>query len=87
MFISHKGNTTTLSGKAAVRLKNPLAPGRSILRTFPCTTLFHNPSTQPAADRRLQPSGRSPVNPHAAGVSVGGAATTFPSRFPHEKRL
>ena len=87
MFIAHKGDTTTLSGKAAVKLKNPPAPGRSILRTFPCTTLFHNPSTQPAADRRPQPSGRSPVNPHTEGVSVGEAATTFPSRFPHEKRL
>ena len=43
--------------------------GRSILRTFPCTTLFHNPSTQPAADRQPQPSGRSPVNPHTEGVS------------------
>ena len=38
--------------------------GRSILRT-----LFHNPSTQPAAGRRPQPSGRSPVNPHTEGVS------------------
>ena len=63
------------------------APGRSILRTFLCTTLFHNPSTQPVADRRPQPSGRSPVNPHAAGVSVGEAASTFPPRFPREKKL
>ena len=31
-------------------------------KPFP-STLFLNPSTQPAAVRRPQPSGRSPVNP------------------------
>ena len=81
-----KGNPQP-SALWAVKLKNPPAPGRSILRTFLCTTLFHNPSTQPVADRRPQPSGRSPVNPHAAGVSVGEAASTFPPRFPREKKL
>ena len=53
------------SARRAVKLKNPWArKGPSILRTF-----FRNPSTQPAADRRPQPSGRSPVNPRANGVS------------------
>ena len=45
-----------------LRTLRPL--GRSILRT-----LFLNPFPQPAADRRPQPSGRSPVNPHTEGVS------------------
>ena len=53
------------SARRAVKLKNPWArKGPSILRTF-----FRNPSTQPAAIRRPQPSGRSPVNPHTEGVS------------------
>ena len=48
------------SARRAVKLKNPWArKGPSILRTF-----FRNPSTQPAAVKRPQPSGRSPVNPH-----------------------
>ena len=51
-------NLRTLRPIGPVNLKNPFY-----------TTLFHNPSTQPAADRRPQPSGRSPVNPHTAGVS------------------
>ena len=46
------------NGPSNLRTLRP--SGRSILRT-----LFLNPSTQPAADRRPQPSGRSPVNPHA----------------------
>ena len=62
------------SARRAVKLKNPWArKGPSILRTF-----FRNPSTQPAADRRPQPSGRSPVNPHTEGVSTG--------RQPYKKR-
>ena len=56
--------TTTLGAEGPVKPKNPPADGRSILRT-----LFHNPSTQPAAIRRPQPSGQRPVNPHTEGVS------------------
>ena len=60
-----KGNPQP-SARRAVKLKNPWArKGPSILRTF-----FRNPSTQPAAVRRPQPSGRSPVNPHTEGVST-----------------
>ena len=53
------------------RYHNPRPEGPSNLRTLRPTgrsilrTLFHNPFPQPAADRRPQPSGRSPVNPHA----------------------
>ena len=39
----------------------------------PLNLFLHNPSTQPAAGRRPQPSGRSPVklkNPPAAGRSI-----------------
>ena len=76
--MTHKANPVTLtlcsspvraipqpSARRAVKLTNPWArKGPSILRTF-----FRNPSTQPAAIRRPQPSGRSPVNPHTIGVS------------------
>ena len=37
------GDTTTLGAKGPVKLKNPPAAGRFILRTFPFTTLRHNP--------------------------------------------
>ena len=46
------------SARRAVKLTNPPA-----LRPVNPKNLFlHNPSTQPAAGRRPQPSGRSPVN-------------------------
>ena len=35
MLIARKGDTTTLGAKGPVKLKNPPAKGRSILRTFP----------------------------------------------------
>ena len=47
MFIARKGDTTTLGAKGPVKLKNPPAAGRSILRTFPFTTLRHNLRRQP----------------------------------------
>ena len=57
-------------------IHNPRPEGPSNLRTLrpigpvnPKNLFLHNPSTQPAADRRLQPSGQSPVNPHSNGVS------------------
>ena len=66
------------------RYHNPRAKGPSNLRTLrpigpvnPKNLSLHNPSTQPAAGRRPQPSGRSPVNPHAEGVSIGGPAIYF----------
>ena len=43
-LIAQEGDTTTLGAQGPVKLKNPPAKGRSILRTF-----FYNPSTQPAA--------------------------------------
>ncbi len=57
------------SARRAVKLKNLKNPRAKGPSTF-STTLFLNPFPQPAADRRPQPSGRSPVNPHAAGVSI-----------------
>ena len=53
------------SGQRPVKLKNPPA----VRPVNPKNLFLHNPSTQPAAVRRLQPSGRSPVNPHTEGVS------------------
>ena len=47
MFIARKGDTATLGAKGPVKLKNPPAKGRSILRTFPFTTFLHNPRRQP----------------------------------------
>ena len=47
MFIARKGDTATLGAKGPVKLKNPWAEGPSILRTFPFTTLLHNPRRQP----------------------------------------
>ena len=35
ILIARKGDTTTLGAKGPVKLKNPPAEGRSILRTFP----------------------------------------------------
>ena len=51
------GDTTTLGPKGPVKPENPPAKGRPILRTF-----LYNPSTQPAAVRRPQPSARRAVN-------------------------
>ena len=34
ILIARKGDTTTLGAKGPVKLKNPPAAGRSILRTF-----------------------------------------------------
>ena len=47
----------TIHAELAHNLRTLRPSGRSILRTF-----FHNPSTQPAADRRPQPSARRAVN-------------------------
>ena len=44
VFAVHRRAIPQPSARRAVKLKNPPAVGRSILRTF-----FHNPSTQPAA--------------------------------------
>ena len=41
------GDTITLGAKGPVKLKNPWVEGPSILRTFPFTTLLHNPRRQP----------------------------------------
>ena len=56
--------TTTLGPEGSVKLKNPPAEGRSILRTFPfCTTLLHNLRHPP---RPFVPKGRkNPLNPAA----------------------
>ena len=59
MLIARKGDTTTLGAKGPVKLKNPPAAGRSILRTFP---------SEPSRRRRVQ--GQSPVNPRAKGASI-----------------
>ena len=65
-FINCGGAATTTLGPKGRQTYEPSGPaGRSILRTF-----FLPPErsdTQPAADRRPQPSGRSPVNPYAPG--------------------
>ena len=53
-----QGDTTTLGAKGPVKLKNPPA----VRPVNPKNLSLHNPSTQPAAVRRPQPSGRSPVN-------------------------
>ena len=45
--VHRKGDTATLGAKGPVKLKNPPAKGRSILRTFPFTTFLHNPRRQP----------------------------------------
>ena len=55
--IAAERQSTTL-GPKAVKLKNPWAEGPSILRTFPFTTLLHNPP----------PSGGH--NPRAVGPST-----------------
>ena len=67
ILIARKGDTTTLGAKGPVKLKNPWArKGPSILRTFPFTTLLHNPRRQPrpffiicGVSRH-----RHPLNPH-----------------------
>ena len=60
LYSSPKGQSATLGAKGPVKLKNPPA----IRPVNPKNLFLHNPSTQPAAGRRPQPSGRSPVNPH-----------------------
>ena len=57
MFIARKGDTTTLGAEGPVKLKNLKNPRGEAPSTFP-----FEPS---------EPSGRSPVNPHTAGVSNG----------------
>ena len=55
------------SARRAVKLKNPWAEGPSILRTFPFTTLLHNPP----------PSGGH--NPRAVGPSTFPSEPSEPS--------
>ena len=45
--IAAERQSATLGAKGPVKLKNPWAEGPSILRTFPFTTLLHNPRRQP----------------------------------------
>ena len=75
-----KVNPVTLTSYSSPcgRYHNPRPEGPSNLRTLrpigpvnPKNLSLHNPSTQPAADRRPQPSGWKPVNPHAEGVFNG----------------
>ena len=47
MLIARKGDTTTLGPKGPVKLKNPPAAGRSILRTFP------SEPSEPSRQRRV----------------------------------
>ena len=58
------------SNLRTLRPIGPVNPKNLFPQPF-STTLFLNPFPQPAADRRPQPSGRSPVNPHTEGVSKG----------------
>ena len=59
-----RGDTTTLGAKGPVKPKNPWAEGPSILRTFPFTTLLHNPPPKGGHNPRaggpstLTPAGR-----------------------------
>ena len=52
-----RGQSTTLGAKGPVKLKNPWAEGPSILRTFPFTTLLHNPP--PSGGHNPRPEGPS----------------------------
>ena len=45
--IAAERQSATLGAKGPVKLKNPWVEGPSILRTFPFTTLLHNPRRQP----------------------------------------
>ena len=56
ILIARKGDTSTLGTKGPVKLKNPWAEGPSILRTFPFTTLLHNPRA--GGPSTLTPAGR-----------------------------
>ena len=47
MFIARKGDTTTLGAKGPVKLTNPPAAGRSILRTFPIEPFEPGPQSGP----------------------------------------
>ena len=60
--IAPLGATKTLSSAAAVKPENPLATGRSILRTFS----LYNPSTPPAAEGRLYTH-----RPQGAAITLG----------------
>ena len=59
-----RGQSATLGAKGPVKLKNPWAEGPSILRTFPYTTLLHNPPPKGGHNPRaggpstLTPAGR-----------------------------
>ena len=73
--------------------------GRSILRTFTPQVCprpihlknlsLHNPSTQPAAIRRPQPSGQRPVNPHARRACPGAQPRQLSRqrRVPHKNHM
>ena len=70
--IARQGNPQP-SARRAVKLKNPWARrGPSILRTFPFEPFDPSEPSEPSRRRRVH--GRSPVNPHTAGVSIN-----FPS--------
>ena len=45
--IAAERQSATLGAKGPVKLTNPPAKGRSILRTFSFTTLLHNPRRKP----------------------------------------
>ena len=92
-LIAQEGDTTTLGAQGPVKLKNPPAKGRSILRTF-----FYNPSTQPAASaappffiicaRRAppQPSARRAVKPkNLKNPRAKGPSTLTPQVCPSRK--
>ena len=54
--IAAERQSATLGAKGPVKLKNPWAEGPSILRTFPFTTLLHNPRA--GGPSTLTPAGR-----------------------------
>ena len=60
-IICGEAATTTLRAKGPVKLKNPPAAGRSILRTFSFTTLLHN--LPPTGGHNLRPGGPSTLRP------------------------
>ena len=60
-IICGEAATTTLGAKGPVKLKNPPAAGRSILRTFSFTALLHN--LPPPGGHNLRPGGPSTLRP------------------------
>ena len=62
------------SGQRPVKLKNPPA----VRPVNPKNLFLHNPSTQPAAARRPQPSARRPVNLSLHNPSTQPAAPAVP---------